>query len=309
MSPIKRILKMNLSRPVVCSARAFTLVELLVVISIIALLVSVLLPALGSARGQARRTICMGNQRQLGIQQGVYTSDYNGCLAPIYGYDEAGSYASPAWEFVNCCWDPSLSVHLNSTRFTIDTMFLLSGDRTAPLVNQKIAYCPEDLPWYMIAGNTNTYREPTYFINGYISGVSVGLTNTQAEHDAMPEPKRVFTTRVDAVANPSGKALMLETHHKGHTAWINGWPNVIPGIPDQANLVMIDAPYVAVTNLYTSMPRHMGGFTSGFVDGHAQFILRPGTYASADEWHNVYYLAAPTSAQTELRKQIFLPRY
>lgn len=54
--------------------RAFTLIELMVVIAIIGLLIGVLMPALGSARAQARRTACSSNLRQIGTGLQIYMS-------------------------------------------------------------------------------------------------------------------------------------------------------------------------------------------------------------------------------------------
>ncbi len=61
----------------------FTLIELLVVVAIIALLVSILLPALAAAREQARGVYCLSNLRQLGLASSYYVNDWNGFL-PTY---------------------------------------------------------------------------------------------------------------------------------------------------------------------------------------------------------------------------------
>ena len=63
--------------------RAFTLIELLVVIAIIALLVSILLPSLKSAKELARRTVCSVNQRGIGTTMSLYSQDANGVLPAL----------------------------------------------------------------------------------------------------------------------------------------------------------------------------------------------------------------------------------
>jgi len=60
----------------------FTLIELLIVISIIALLISILLPVLSGARDQAKVIQCASNQRQAGIAFHVYADDFDGVLPP-----------------------------------------------------------------------------------------------------------------------------------------------------------------------------------------------------------------------------------
>jgi len=88
------------------AARAFTLVELLVVISIVALLIAILLPALRNARAEAKRVMCKSNQRQLGMAFVMYAQDFKDYLptpsqwgalggSVIIGYDGDTALYSP----------------------------------------------------------------------------------------------------------------------------------------------------------------------------------------------------------------------
>lgn len=63
-----------------CGARAFSLVELLVVLAIVSLLAALTLPALARARSRAQGVVCAGQLRQLGVAVRLYASDHDDFL-------------------------------------------------------------------------------------------------------------------------------------------------------------------------------------------------------------------------------------
>jgi prepilin-type N-terminal cleavage/methylation domain-containing protein len=104
---------------------AFTLVELLVVIGIIAVLIGILLPALSRARELARRTQCLSNLRELNMAMRIYAAQNKDAI-PI-GYMDQHQFSY----FVN--WNNS-----NGTKVTF--MGVLAQAKLIP--NPKVFYCP-----------------------------------------------------------------------------------------------------------------------------------------------------------------------
>lgn len=74
--------------------RGFTLIELLVVIAIIAILASLLLPALSKAKERTKRIGCISNLKQLMMGSLMYSQDYNGNFTPPSWFDTSGVTAS-----------------------------------------------------------------------------------------------------------------------------------------------------------------------------------------------------------------------
>ena len=68
--------------------KGFTLIELLVVISIIALLLSILMPSLQKAREQARQIVCGNNVKQIALSEILYSQSNDDYLPPTVGFGQ-----------------------------------------------------------------------------------------------------------------------------------------------------------------------------------------------------------------------------
>ena len=87
---MRKVIQMACRSKLACNhRRGFTLIELLVVISIIALLIALLLPALGVARETARASTCMSQLKGFGVATALYNNDNEGWF-PFNDYTRSG---------------------------------------------------------------------------------------------------------------------------------------------------------------------------------------------------------------------------
>lgn len=116
--------------------QAFTLIELLVVISIIAILASMLLPALSKAKANAQSKVCMNQMRQLSMAWSLYTDDHDDLLVTNHGRDETREKRAN-WANNVLSWDAS-EENINTTYLTEALL--------GPYVSKsyKVYKCPSD---------------------------------------------------------------------------------------------------------------------------------------------------------------------
>jgi prepilin-type N-terminal cleavage/methylation domain-containing protein/prepilin-type processing-associated H-X9-DG protein len=234
-------------------ASGFTLIELLVVVAIIAVLVSMLLPALNTARESAKQTVCGSNLSQVSKACLMYAQDNNDMIPPfIVGL------GSPTQYFIHSSYGPNMQegaltllVKNNPSISATDDVLLKFCSSVGYLMDANPLYCPNDTApggaasrrvtkdwfapnhiisyWYCFVdpmGHAwSEARRPT--LGGYNGWQRYNTTSAVSNHEETSPSKAVilFDSGVISSMDPTGSWPMMHTNGwnalylDGHVKW------------------------------------------------------------------------------------------
>ena len=221
--------------------RNFTLIELLVVIAIIAILASMLLPALNQARESARKITCSGNLKQIGVYAQMYSLDYSDIILPWYGKPNARPWSQLLFEG-----------YMNPP----------NGYDTRGIKSAMIFHCPSD-PRIM----TN---KPGIYARSYSYNNRDSRNTTKSPEGYLSDwtSERIYVRRLGTLKNPSHVFIIVER------------PMQPPdrAFLDQSSYSSTPSPYVQQQELtgegapFVARTTHRNFWNYLLVDGHVETL-------------------------------------
>ena len=195
-----------------CIGKGFTLVELLVVISIIALLLAILMPSLQKAREQAKGLACASQTRQMGIALSCYTVDYDNWYPAMSFWWSSVERGKPK--------GIGIGQYLKDTK----NVFLCPSDRDAKYTNKDLSY---GYNWIALQGECSTVLPPKRKATNLSQPSScVAICDTWDTYGTRYEGYKSFWVNPTMGTSPS----RIGDRHRnganvvwcdGHTSWMN----------------------------------------------------------------------------------------
>ena len=237
--PINQFMAVSAVVPPGRNRRAFTLVEILVVIAIIGILAALVMPVAQRGIAAAQKASCLSNLRQLGSATASYAGDNN--LTLPYGYWVNTNNVSVA------AWDGLISPYLGIS--------LTSAQGNSGTV--RVLQCPADKLPSVSSGCRRTYSMPR---GDYTNGVPMGVGQMLNGSANAPAGIRLINI-------PKPSQTILLTEYSAAISKGDGSDNKAGG----SAASVVDNPTLQLTH-GNGKTLHGGSFNYLFVDGHAETL-------------------------------------
>lgn len=219
--------------------KAFTLIELLIVVAIISILASILFPVFARARENARRASCLSNLKQMGLGLRMYTQDFDERMPPAYV-----KVTDSNWKYPNGSTESTRAWYLLIYPY-VKNYQVYTCPSAGSALHYNGGYQPQAFSY------SYNYARPSPGGCGgvYNCGVNMGL----------PE---VAGASLAAIEDTSGTLFVVD----GSTAYTQFYHSRMPTEAD----VMANGVKYADYYVRSVRSRHLGTIATLFVDGHAK---------------------------------------
>ncbi|MCC6423976.1 MAG: type II secretion system protein [Phycisphaerales bacterium] len=239
--------------------QGFTLVELLVVIGVIAILISLLLPALNKARQQARSVTCLSQLRQVCLGFVMYAQEHRGILPPYaVGHPNGPVYPGDYW------WEelrPYVGAHYAEAGTNFSTEIIGYNHLRCPEFENSPTVAWSYLGYGVYFPTVFGFYNPSWPFNNPGQGTAK-LARIPAYVPIIADTKNGSGGVVSYFLNPSAHPAWSFTVDTDNDGTSDSNPSQILGNNSGAG------PYNGLD------PRHTGGFSMGFPDGSARHVAR-----------------------------------